>query len=125
MFYAEIEGTSRDFIMQVEFSQPIYLRHKISNKYLSFSLNFEEETNDTTSKLELSSVKQEFKIFPCFQYQTKISNKVKFNEDIYFGTEINHSKLGYISIRPSEKAAEKKTLVGLNYKSKMSLHSYY
>jgi hypothetical protein len=74
-------------------------RHKITNKYLAFSDEFEEEQNDTTYRLELSEKKCFFKLCPCFQYQTKISSKIKFNEDVYLTSEINTAKLGYISTR--------------------------
>jgi len=40
----------------------------------------EEEEKDTKYKLTLGNEKKYFKINPCFQYQTKISNKIKFNE---------------------------------------------
>jgi hypothetical protein len=38
-------------------------------------------------KLVLSSERKHFKINPCYQYQTKISTKIKFNEEIYLSTE--------------------------------------
>jgi hypothetical protein len=91
----------RDFKVPVEFEQGILLRHKISNKYLSFCLDFEEEENDTTVKLELSDRRCFFKFLPCFQYQTKISSKVKFTEDVYLAAEFSSAKLGYVSLRQS------------------------
>ena len=62
---------------------------------------------------------------PCFQYQTKISNKVKFNEDLYLATELNSTKMGYLTLRAGEDAGKKKTLIGLNYKTKIMLQMYY
>ena len=58
---------------------------------------FEEEENDTTYKLKLSHQKHFFKIMPCFQYQTKISNKIRFNEDVHIVTEISGARIGYLS----------------------------
>jgi hypothetical protein len=78
LFCVEIEAGG-EFRTPIEFEQQIFLRHKTSNKYLSYSSEFENEENDTTVKLELSDAKKHFKVLPCFQYQTKISNKVKFN----------------------------------------------
>jgi uncharacterized beta-barrel protein YwiB (DUF1934 family) len=55
LFYVEIDsGGSSEFRTPIEFEQNILLRHKISNKYLSYSAEFENEENDTTVKLELS-----------------------------------------------------------------------
>lgn len=79
LFLVEIDSGANEFRTPIEFEQQIILRHKISNKYLSYSSEFENEENDTTVKLRLSDTKTYFKIFPCFQYQIKISNKVKFN----------------------------------------------
>lgn len=79
LFCVEIEAGASEFRAPIEFEQQIILRHKISNKYLSYSSEFENEENDTTVRLELSDAKTYFKVLPCFQYQTKISNKVKFN----------------------------------------------
>ncbi len=47
-------GNNREFNLPIEFEQKIMFRHKISNKYLSFSEEFEEEQNDTTYRLQLS-----------------------------------------------------------------------
>jgi hypothetical protein len=73
-----VEGGIRDFKMAIEFEKPILLKHKLSNKYLAYSNVMEDEENDSTVKLELSDRPCFFKFMPCFQYQTKISNKIKF-----------------------------------------------
>ena len=99
LFYLEIDENSRDYKSTIEFGQKIYFRHKISNKYLLHSDDFEEEENDTTFQLKLSHKKHHFKILPCFQYQTKISSRIRFNEEIQLVTEINGAKTGYISSR--------------------------
>lgn len=102
LFYVEIESAgTTEFRTPIDFESSILLRHKISNKYLSFSTEFEDEENDTTVKLELSDRKTFFKILPCFQYQTKISMKIKFNEDVYLATELNSAKMGFLSLRKS------------------------
>lgn len=62
---------------------------------------------------------------PCFQYQTKISNKIKFYEDVYLATELSSAKLGYVSVRPSENKNRQKAILGLNFKEKLMLHCYY
>ena len=105
-------------------------RHKISNKYLSHSDDFEEEENDTTYKLKLSHKKHQFKILPCFQYQTKISSKIRFNEDVNLVTQINGAKTGYLSSKKSSSPEIRNTILGINQHnsistSKFSFHNYY
>jgi|688.fasta_scaffold2516094_1 hypothetical protein len=43
-----------DFSIPVEYDQPIYLRHKISRKYLSLIID-EDEENDIKYKIVLAS----------------------------------------------------------------------
>lgn len=62
---------------------------------------------------------------PCFQYQTKISNKIKFYEDVFLATELGSAKLGYVSARPSEHSHKLKIIIGLSYREKLMLHCYY
>lgn len=76
-------------------------------------------------KLELSEKPSFFKFMPCFQYQTKISTKIKFYEDVFLATELSNTKLGYASVRPSENQNREKIILGLNYKEKLMLHCYH
>jgi len=82
-----VDGNKLEFKVAIEYDQPIYLRHKISQKYLSVAVDEEEEEGEIRYKLVLSSERKHFKINPCYQYQTKISTKIKFNEEIYLSTE--------------------------------------
>lgn len=130
LFYIELDDNNREFKSAIEFGQKVILRHKLSNKYLSHSEGFEEEENDTTYMLELSHRKHYFKIMPCFQYQTKISNKIRFNEDVHLVTEISGAKTGYLSSQKTAQDHIRKTIIGMNYynflaSSKFSFHSYY
>ena len=67
---------------------------------------------------------------PCFHYQTKISNKIRFNEDVHIVTEISGARTGYLSSQATQDSNIRKTLIGMNYTSflntaKFSFHSYY
>jgi len=69
----------------------------MSQKYLGLSIDEEDVENDVKFRLELTENKTYFKVIPCFQYQTKISMKIKFNEDIYLSTFVS-SRNCFISI---------------------------
>jgi hypothetical protein len=88
-------------------------------------VEYKDDENDSIVKLQLSDKPCYWKIIPCFQYQTKISPKVKFNEDVYLATELNSTKLGYVTVRQTEIKDHLKTNVSLNLKSKLVLHSYF
>jgi hypothetical protein len=52
LFFVETDtGGSSEFKLPIEFEQGILLRHKVSNKYLSYSTEFEDGESDTTVKL--------------------------------------------------------------------------
>jgi hypothetical protein len=68
-----------EFNVPIEYDQPIYLRHMISQKYLTLTVD-EEEEKEISYRLVLGTEKKYFRINPCYQYQTKISTKIKFNE---------------------------------------------
>jgi hypothetical protein len=109
-----------EFSSPIEYEQSVYFRHKISRKYLCLSIDEEEET-DVKYRIALGSEKHSFKITPCYQYQTKISTKIKFNEEIYIKTEYASSRQGTIVFESSE------LLLGFNHGSKLQfhLHSLY
>jgi hypothetical protein len=102
----------------------VLFRHRLSNKYLSYSVEYQDDHNDSVVKLTLSDKPCYFKIAPCFQYQTKISPKVKFNEDIYLATEMNSTKLAYVDVEQGDTDAHLRTLLSLSGKSKLVLHAY-
>ena len=88
-------------------------------------MEYKDEDSDSIVKLELSDKPCSWRITPCFQYQTKISPKVKFNEDVYLATELNSTKLGFVSVRQGEQKDQLRTNISLNLKSKLILHSYF
>jgi hypothetical protein len=92
----------------------VLFRHRLSNKYLAYSVEYQDESNDSIVKLQLSEKPCFFRIAPCFQYQTKISPKVKFNEDVYLATELNSAKLGFVAVEQGEHGSLLRTLVSLN-----------
>lgn len=125
LFFVEIDAGEHDFRTAIEFEQNILLRHRISNKYLSYAADFEDEENDSTVRLQLSTRKCYFQILPCFHYQVKISNKIKFGEDVYLATRFESSKFAYLTVRPHQLAARMRPMLGMNSKSKVHFHSYF
>ncbi len=78
----------------------------------------------------MSHKKHEFKISPCFQYQTKISTRIRFNEDVHLVTQINGAKNGYLSTKKSDHPDIRNLILGINQHnslltSKFSFHLYY
>lgn len=89
----------------------------MSRKYLTISVD-EEEEREIRYKIVLGSEKYYFKIAPCYQYQTKISSKIKFDEEIYLKTCFASSREGVVMVEGGE------LLLGFNQGSKLQLHLY-
>lgn len=89
----------------------------MSRKYLAISVD-EEEEREIRYKIVLGSEKHYFKIAPCYQYQTKISTRIKFNEEIYLKTEYASSREGMVQIEGGE------LLLGFNKGTKLQIHLY-
>ncbi len=76
----------------------------------------EEEEKDTRYKVVLGNERHAFKISPCYQYQTKISHKIKFNEEIFLTTEYAGSRSGKVLIENAD------LFLAFNQGSKLQLH---
>ena len=66
----------------------------------------------------LASEKQHFKITPCYQYQVKVSTKIKFNEEVMLTTEYDFSREGKVVIEGKE------LYLGFAGGSKLHFHLY-
>lgn len=108
----------------VTFGEEFSVRHLKTGKYLAVKVEDAGEEAETVMHLELQEreTKSIFFFEPCFQYQSKISPKVKYGEEVYMACRIHQSRIGYFSARTT--STPPRMVVGFNARSMLNVCLY-